>query len=227
VVPSGKSQQIKNHNMKPFDIHNYKTVHTFHDFSNHHCDDTWVLSLSDLMSLLLIFFLVWTTLKMAHLKREEATPSTTPQMSFASNEKQFEGLKDTLLEFSPVETPNGSIMIVLAQDISFDPSSTSLSPQGIDIIKRIAKKLKGGTHYRIRVLGHTDDLPVAAKGKWASNFDLSLHRAAAVASQLITDGIPAGRIICQGFGALYPARSMEHQSQRRFNRRVELIIEPA
>ncbi len=203
----------------------------FHrDMFQEHDDESWVLSLSDLMSLLLIFFLVWTTLKAAGLEKPPNTASGSgrpDQMSFAPRQDALDGLKDTLLEFSPVDAPNGSIVIILSEDISFDSGSAELSPRGRVILERIAQKLRTGTHYRLKVLGHTDSQPVSARGRWSSNFELSLHRAASVASQLISAGIPPGRISCQGFGDLYPARKDRLPGKRRFNRRVELVIEPA
>jgi flagellar motor protein MotB len=215
--------------MKPSgEILYQRLVNPFHDNMYRDRDDSsWVLSLSDLMSLLLIFFLVWTTLKIADLKRSEAGPSSQSQMSFSDQQNPLEGLKDTLMEFSPVKTLTGNIIIVLEEDISFDSASAALSQRGISIIKRIADKLKKGTHFRLMVLGHTDIVPVSGGGPWTSNFELSLHRAVAVASQLIAAGIPAGRITCQGLGPLYPAQDSEIPGKRRFNRRVELIIEPA
>ena len=212
----------------PVETLSQRFVDPFHESMYRDRDDSsWVLSLSDLMSLLLIFFLVWTTLKIADLKRPEPETSSRSEMSFSDSQNPLEGLKDTLMEFSPLKTPNGNIVIVLEEDISFDSASAALSQRGISIIKRVAGKLKKGTHFRIRVLGHTDSVPVSGGGPWASNFDLSLYRAAAVASQLISAGIPAGRITCQGLGSLYPAQDNVIQGKRRFNRRVELIIEPA
>ncbi len=191
-------------------------------------DDSWVLSLSDLMSLLLIFFLVWTTLKIAEFKKQGDMPSSiTNQMSFSHPPNTLDGLKDTLLEFSPADTAEGNIVIVLEEDLTFDSGSSKLSPKGLKVLGRIAQKLKTGTHYRLRVLGHTDSQPVSSHGPWHSNFELSLHRAASVASQLINLGIPPGRITCQGYGDLYPARDSENLKNRRFNRRVELVIEPS
>ena len=205
-----------------------QTVNPFHETCRENDNLSWVLSLSDLMSLLLIFFLVWTTLKIASLKRTESAPDVAAsRMSFVAPGNPLEGLKDTLMEFSPVKTPDGNIIIVLEEDISFDSDSAVLSAKGKRILKRIAQKLKTGTHYRVRIIGHTDSLPVSGGSPWISNFDLSIHRAAAAASRLIYDGIPAGRITCQGLGSLYPARNDDSPQKRRFNRRVELIIEPA
>ncbi len=188
-------------------------------------DDAWVLSLSDLMSLLLIFFLVWTTVKIANLKKHQASSEAGVQMAFSPRPNSLEGLKDTLMEFSPVTTSDGNVVIVLEEDLSFDSASAKLSPTGKRIIKRIAQKLKTGSHYRIRVLGHSDNMPIPSNSKWEDNFELSLYRAAAVASQLISDGIPPGRVTCQGFGAMYPLQKND-DSRRHFNRRVELVIEP-
>jgi len=190
-------------------------------------DSSWMLSLSDLMSLLLIFFLVWTTLNIADQKNKGSVPEVSQsQMNFSAAQDPLNGLKDSLLEFSPETTADGNIVIVLTEDLSFDSNSAVLTLNAEKILKRIASKLKTGNHYRLRILGHTDNQPVGSGGPWTSNFDLSYHRAAAVATSLISFGISPGRITCQAFGDLYPAQDNKNPEKRRFNRRVEIVIEP-
>lgn len=189
-------------------------------------DSTWVICLSDLMSLLLIFFLVWTALKVAHLQRANEILNDVPKMSFKFKKQDLLGLKDTLMEFSPLDTSDGSIVIVLQEDFTFSSSSATLSDNGKRAIHRIAGVLKNGLHYRIKVIGHTDALPISGKSKWSSNMELSIARAAAVGTELIAEGIAPERILMQGLGALYPVHRGVDSSFRKFNRRVELVIEP-
>ena len=186
-------------------------------------DSYWVLSLSDLMSLLLIFFLVWTTIKMAQLKKEvNVKQPATPHMHLENMSK----IKGMLFEFSPVEVKKGGIMIVLDQEVTFSNGSDSISPDGRKMISRIARVLRGSSHYRMKVLGHTDSSPVHKSGRFRSNFELSLARATAVANELIAQGMDPERIWIQGLGDMYPKKA-NGQIQKGCNRRVELILEPS
>lgn len=186
-------------------------------------DSSWVLSLSDLMSLLLIFFLVWTTIKIVQLKKEvNVRQPATPHMHL----KNMSKIKGMLFEFSPVEVKRGGIMIVLDQEVTFSQGSDRLSSDGKKIISRIARVLKGSTHYRLKVLGHTDSVPVDKSGRFRSNVELSLARATAVANELIAQGMDPERIWIQGLGDMYP-RKLNGKTQKGFNRRVELLLEPS
>ncbi len=187
-------------------------------------DSSWVLSLSDLMSLLLIFFLVWTTIKIANLKGDASSATLQPNVA-RMHIKDMSKIRGMLFEFSPRQVRKGGVMIVLDQDVTFASGSDRLSPDGRKMLSRIASVLKGSTHYRIRVLGHCDSVPVNGTGRFHSNTELSLARAAAVADVLIDRGIDPERVWIQGLGDLYPIVQNGGTSAR-FNRRVELIIEP-
>ena len=195
-------------------------------FEEAHADDSlWVLSLSDLMSLLLIFFLVWTTIKITRLEKEVASSPRQPvraQMQL----KDMSRIKGMLFEFSPREVKKGAIMIVLDQDVTFSRGSDGISPDGRKMISRIARVLKGSSHYRLKVLGHSDSLTEKEGGRFASNMALSLSRAAAVASELISQGLDPEKIWVQGLGDLYP-KKIQGSAPDGINRTVELIVEPS
>lgn len=78
---------------------------------------------------------------------------------------------------------------------------------------------------RILVVGHTDDVPVSASGRFATNWELSMARAEAVASQLVT-WIGADRDIrVDGRGDTVPIASNQTAEGRARNRRVEVIVQ--
>ena len=184
-------------------------------------NSTWVLSLSDLMSLLLIFFLVWTTIKIS---------ATTDYQSYGkqitqSAKKNATELKGLLMDFDPIENSN-NIMVVLDGEVLFKTGSNKITEQGQALLFRISKLLKKNPRFNLRVIGHTDNVAVKKGGKWRSNLELSLARGAAVAASLIELGIPSNKIFVQGEGEEYPKVENLDDIHRTFNRRVELIIEP-
>lgn len=189
-------------------------------------DSSWVLSLSDLMSLLLIFFLVWTTIKITHLEKRLHDSGPRPNVS-RMHIHNMERLKGMLFEFSPAETSSGRVMVVLNEEVTFASGSSAISEDGKKMIFRIAKVLKGSTHYKIKIVGHSNRQALSKKDHLGSNVDISISRAAAVARELIRDGMDPERVWIQGVGDLYPQRENSAQNSKRFNRRVELLIEPA
>ena len=182
-------------------------------------NSSWVLSLSDLMSLLLIFFLVWTTIKLTEIKEEK---QTVPKVSIKERASKIKGL---LMDFSPVEYSD-NVMIMLDGQILFDSGSNSLSEEGRLLLYRLSRILKKNKRFNLRVIGHCDNLPLKKDSIWSSNLELSLARGSSVAAFLISTGIPANRIFVQGEGELYPTTKNSDETHRAFNRRVELIIEP-
>ena len=185
---------------------------------NHQENSDWLISLSDLMSLLLIFFLVWTTVKF-----NEQSGNSTPRRPGTGVSQRIRGM---MMEFSPLSTDSGNIMVVLEDEILFSSGSFEISEDGKMTLHKIASILKKGGDFRLRIIGHCDNVPVARGKRFNSNYELSLARASRVASQLIFNGIDPRKILVQGFGELYPAGSNNILKKRAFNRRVELIIEP-
>jgi outer membrane protein OmpA-like peptidoglycan-associated protein len=72
---------------------------------------------------------------------------------------------------------------------------------------------------RLIIEGYTDDT-----GNEPLNLDLSRKRAEAVMSELLRLGIPAERMRASGLGQERPRYPNDSESNRRRNRRVELVI---
>lgn len=185
--------------------------------------DSWVLSLSDLMTLMLIFFLIWTSLKMTR-RNASADIKTSVNITELKPMRDLEGI---MLEMAPVIRRQGNLMIVLQEDLGFSSGSAVLSDTGRSIVTRIASILKHQTGYELDILGHTDSTPVDPGGKWKSNTELSLARAAAVFNVLVESGISPVRMKVQGLGALFPIQAKSGDIIRSDSRRVEIIIKPA
>lgn len=185
--------------------------------------DSWVLSLSDLMTLMLIFFLIWTTMKMTR-RSVPADLKTSTNITEIASVKDIEGV---MMKMVPVTRHQGNLMIVLQGDLSFPDGSALLSGPGRGILAKIASILRHQTGYELDIIGHTDRTPVSPTGKWNSNTELSLARAASVFNALAEYGISPVRMKVQGLGALFPVRAEDGNIINSGSRRVEIIIRPA
>ncbi|MCO8144965.1 type IVB secretion system protein IcmH/DotU [Rhodovulum tesquicola] len=77
----------------------------------------------------------------------------------------------------------------------------------------------------VRVVGHTDSVPVQRTNPFASNQGLSEARARTIADLLIARGVPPGLIAHEGRAATQPIADNATREGRARNRRVEIHIE--
>ncbi|TAJ55192.1 MAG: flagellar motor protein MotD [Nevskiaceae bacterium] len=76
---------------------------------------------------------------------------------------------------------------------------------------------------RIRVEGHTDDMPIATAA-FPSNWELSAARATSVVHVLIGAGLLPARLSVAGYGEFQPAVANDSVEHRNRNRRVVLVV---
>ncbi len=186
-------------------------------------NDSWVLSLSDLMTLMLVFFLIWTTLKMDRIK---ALPVPT-QPNHTAMTGPARDLESILMNMAPVQHRKGNLIMVLEENLTFDPGSAALSETGRAVIARIGAILSHETGYELEILGHTDNTPISPDSPWRSNIELSMARAAAVFNALAETGVSPVLMKVQGLGALFPIRHQNGEIIPMSSRRVELVLRPA
>ncbi|MEW5727901.1 MAG: OmpA family protein [Pseudomonadota bacterium] len=132
-----------------------------------------------------------------------------------------EELKRQMIEL--VETDN--LVIIRFKDrAAFAVADRELSPDILPTLDEIAEVL-GRTTGRIRVEGHTDDVPINTE-LFRSNWDLSAARAASVVQYLLRSGaIAPWRISAEGFADSRPLAGNDTPENRARNRRVEISIE--
>jgi len=119
------------------------------------------------------------------------------------------------------------VRVTLPQAVLFASGSTNINAQGRKVLSNMAQAvLKGGDH-SIRVVGHSDALPVsgALKDQYTDNWELSAARAAVVARVLVWgNGIAQERIRVEGRGAAEPVADNTSAQGREQNRRIEIFI---
>jgi outer membrane protein OmpA-like peptidoglycan-associated protein len=103
--------------------------------------------------------------------------------------------------------------------ISFPAGSAVLDENGIRQLNWFVDKMKPYPQANFLVQGFTD-----STGSEATNQQLSLTRAQAVASYLATQGIAPARMDVQGFGTTSAAATNATAAGRRDNRRVEVTV---
>jgi len=118
------------------------------------------------------------------------------------------------------------LAVDLAEQIFFDSGRATLKAGGKDVLKKVGEALKGYENKVIRVVGHTDNVPVAKslQGAFPTNWELSVARATNVVRFLQEVGIPPERMVASGRGEYDPVAKNDTTEGRQKNRRIEIML---
>jgi chemotaxis protein MotB len=119
------------------------------------------------------------------------------------------------------------LVISLASDAFFNPASARINvEQTRDILLRLGSLLSSEdlAGRKIRIEGHTDNVPVDPEGPWESNWELSTARSISVLRYLTDLGVDERRFQVAGFAATMPIASDDTAEGRAYNRRVDIIV---
>ncbi|MEX3316748.1 peptidoglycan -binding protein [Sulfitobacter sp. PS-8MA] len=119
---------------------------------------------------------------------------------------------------------------VFSSEVLFAPGSAVLSQEGqgeiakvAGILRSVVDDIPAEIDWVIRVDGHTDDVPLSGRGKFADNWELSQARALSVVKYMIDFlGIAPDRLAANGFGQYQPVARGDTEAARAQNRRIEL-----
>lgn len=104
-------------------------------------------------------------------------------------------------------------------DVNFETGKADLKIESFPVLDELVAYLNRKDDERIEIGGHTDNV-----GKPAANILLSMERAKAVMSYLITKGIDSSRLIAKGYGSSIPVSLNSTAEGRAINRRTEVKI---
>jgi chemotaxis protein MotB len=118
------------------------------------------------------------------------------------------------------------LTVDVAEQLFFDSGRASLKDTGKDVLKKVGEALKGYEDKVIRVVGHTDNVPIskAAQKVFPSNWELSVARATNVVHYLQEVGIPPERMIASGRAEYQPVAENDTPEGRKKNRRIEITL---
>ncbi|HKG40194.1 MAG TPA: flagellar motor protein MotB [Conexibacter sp.] len=123
-----------------------------------------------------------------------------------------------------VVTRRGLVVRLLTDNVLFDSGLADLKPQGLPLLGEVGTLLGVDRVHPIVVEGHTDDVPISTS-KFASNWELSTARSAAVVRWLIGRSVPDRRFSAAGYADLHPLASNGTDAGRARNRRVEVVLQ--
>jgi outer membrane protein OmpA-like peptidoglycan-associated protein len=136
-------------------------------------------------------------------------------------DQQAKEMEGVLAEQDRLRRNQEQLQVAMASDVLFSSGSATLQPGGRDKLRQFASVLNRYPRTTVQIIGHTD-----SRGTEQSNADLSQRRARAVADELITDGVSAGRLTTLGRGATQPVAPNDTPEGRLQNRRVEINVNP-
>ncbi|MBD9373470.1 peptidoglycan -binding protein [Rhizobium sp. ARZ01] len=120
---------------------------------------------------------------------------------------------------------------VFQSEVLFPSGSSELNPDGQTEMAKLAtalldlaKEIPPEINWVLRVDGHTDNVPLSGTGRYADNWELSSARATSVVKFLISQGVPADRLVAAGFGEFQPLTPSDSDQARATNRRIELKL---
>ena len=118
------------------------------------------------------------------------------------------------------------LTVDVAEQLFFESGRASLKEGGKAVLKKVAAALQEYGDKAIRVVGHTDNVPIAKAWRdvFPSNWELSAARATTVVRFLQETGIEPGRLIATGRAQYSPVAPNDSAEGRQKNRRIEITL---
>ena len=124
-----------------------------------------------------------------------------------------------------IEREQDEVIIRLASQDSFRSGSADLTSGFSELLAEVARTIASANAQRVRVEGHSDNLPIAFSDVFRSNWDLSSARASAVTNLLLADPTLADvQFSVVGFADTVPIASNETPEGRAQNRRIDIKL---
>ncbi|HTQ73197.1 MAG TPA: type VI secretion system protein TssL, long form [Burkholderiales bacterium] len=163
-------------------------------------------------------------------KRIDALEQEKAQLQSAGQQKQTQ--YDALVANLTDEVKKGELQVRqyrdmltvdVAEQLFFDSGRADLKDTGKAVLKKVGEAVKGYEDKVIRVVGHTDNVPIKTKA-FPSNWELSVARATTVVRYLQEVGVPPDRMIASGRAEYQPVAGNDTADGRKKNRRIEITL---
>jgi chemotaxis protein MotB len=165
--------------------------------------------------------------------QNEALEAQKQQLLSAS--KQSQAQYDALVGDLNQELQKGQLQVRrykdmltvdVAEQLFFDSGRATLKETGKEVLKKVADAMKSYEDKAIRVVGHTDNVPITGglQKVFPSNWELSAARATTVVRFLQDAGIEPERLMATGRAEYAPVASNDDAEGRQKNRRIEITL---
>lgn len=128
-----------------------------------------------------------------------------------------------------IEQIKDMISIEVVDSILFPPGMAAITPDGERVLQKVGDVLKDIEDRMVRVVGHTDNIPIRAEYRtiYPTNWELSAARACSVARFFQhRTGLPPSRLEPVGRSFYSPVAGNDTEEGRALNRRVTITIGP-
>lgn len=203
-------------------------------------DNNWLISLSDVMSLLLVFFIMFLVLSKASGEPGKTQPPREvyryepPEVELRETGSVVgDRIKDEIssglsgLDLGDdiaVLSTSKEIVITVRERITFRPGEAEILYSFEPVLDSIADVIRRYHDLHVEIIGHTDSTPIHTY-RYPSNWELSVARATGVLKYLINKhSIDPSRLSVKGNADMKPAVPNDSPENRAKNRRVEIRL---
>lgn len=200
-------------------------------------DSNWLITLSDVLSLLLVFFVMFMVTAKSSAKSQtsqldsgkqpisteaEPAPPSVNEKILTDVSSEIKNL-DLENEVS-VQRVNKEIIITLKEKVTFLPGEAEVLKGSEPILDHIAEIIQRNPSFLVEIEGHTDNRPIKTTS-FPSNWELSVARSTGVLKYFMNrHDISPSRLSIKGSADQKPVASNDTPEERAQNRRVEIRL---
>ena len=157
-------------------------------------------------------------------EQAEAKAESNKKAQIAEDELKVALRQEIGQGLADVQREDDKVIITVGAGGAFASGSANLTPAAIDIMNRIAEVNATGKS-KIKVSGHTDDVPLIFGSNYRDNWDLAAARSASVVQAFAANGtISEERLEAISYGESRPVEPNDTADGRAKNRRIEIEI---
>ena len=232
---SGKTTQPQPEKASP--ISYYRLMAGFDETVD--SDSNWLISLSDLLSLLLVFFIMFVVMTKGSGANEKTRAAdghshVPPIADFAQKaavpgdiirDEIKSGMNDLDLgDDVSILGRSREIIVTIKEKVTFSPGEADMLGSFEPVLDSIAEVIHKYPYFHAEIIGHTDNVPIHTS-RYSSNWELSVARASSVLKYLINrHNIDSSRLSIKGNADQKPIARNDTPAHRAQNRRVEIRL---
>jgi chemotaxis protein MotB len=176
---------------------------------------------SDMMTLLLIFFVFFYLIKDTEIGWQSVAEDQSKKM-LSTNEVAIDStLYEEVVDLNEkvISIPGGILFESGEANLKWNSQETLLT-----IAKEIQDVINDGDNWNIRIEGHTDNIPIS-NSQYSSNWELSTGRALSIVKFFLRNNyFSADQLQIMGYGEFKPLAPNDTKENREKNRRVEIKL---
>lgn len=169
--------------------------------------ELWAVSYGDLMTILLVFFVLLTSathvsaIKFEQIKRAFQGATDEEGLAIVLESLEREISENNLEKTVDIQADGNSVQITFHDSLLFDLGKSEVRDEGLKVIEKFSTSLQKLPAYaRLAIEGYTDDNPVNTS-VYESNWHLSALRSLSVLKVLEKNGACGENCEIRGFGA--------------------------